>query len=83
MLLHTELLTQGWNGSTFCAQSLTWALICLHLPGGDDLGLCMPVDATSPPCFRVAGPDDDPRAFVAVQYRYGNVLILTFSTVTC
>ena len=70
-------LTQGWNGSTFCAQSITWAILAFTEKNDVDLGLSLPVDAVSPPCFLTAGPTSFPRAFIAVQY--DNVLILTGS----
>jgi hypothetical protein len=51
--LMQTVLTQGWNASTYIAQSVSWSIIEYHEKDEDNLGLELCLES-GPPAFRIA-----------------------------
>ncbi|CUG85851.1 Hypothetical protein, putative, partial [Bodo saltans] len=67
-----QVLTQGWNCSTFIAQSITWTAIQMKSNNEDDLGLNTDIDAASPPPYISLNHTEGTGVIVVI---YDNVLV--------
>jgi hypothetical protein len=75
-LLQT-VLTQGWNCSTFIAQSITWAAIQYTEPDENNLGLELESTAETPPAFSTINHTLGRGIIIVI---YDNILVACNST---